>query len=445
MINYAGLTPQGNPLARDMMSNIQEGIKAGYLPRNLKENLQEKQLANALQKIALQYAPQNAQADLAYNQQRAPHLNAQTGLIDQQAQYYGPNIQSEMALRDAQTRLGNAQADLPFGGQQLPGAAGQLLGLESIKRMFGENSEQYNLAKRQFDLGQRNTESRIGYQDALTDSMPMRYLTQTGKGIVEQANVGQGNAPSGLSWENQINPPPQGQLPLSDSEIQKLKILHGVSGNNQTLTQPPTQTPRQELVQNRLAPASAQELFNQYGLKRLKETTDEDTRKRARFATNVEKTLDNIDIKSLMQYGAINGKLMFKADQMAASLKHPPERYQKFLAALDKAHYAADQVTQFYGSSIQPEMLKQKLARLNPAAYDVDPDTAEKVFRSNADLLRKELATYRDALSTPDAYKSQDNQQQNTSNNKYSQEDIEHTAKLRGISVAEVKSKLGIK
>ncbi len=100
MMNFQFVQPQGNPLARNMFSDLQEGMKTAYMPQTLAAELQKQQLANQLAQTNLQYAPQMNEADLASKL-------ASANLMGQQAEYYGPNIQSEMALRNIQAALMN--------------------------------------------------------------------------------------------------------------------------------------------------------------------------------------------------------------------------------------------------------------------------------------------------------------------------------------------------
>lgn len=100
MMNFQNIQPQGNPLAHDMFSNIQQGMQTAYMPANLAAALQKQQLANQYQQIQNQYAPQMSESEIAQK-------NAQSNLFGQQAQYWGPNAESEIGLRNAQTGLAN--------------------------------------------------------------------------------------------------------------------------------------------------------------------------------------------------------------------------------------------------------------------------------------------------------------------------------------------------
>lgn len=87
-----------------------QGIENQYLPNKLQQSLLTQQLNNQILQPQAQYAPQITQADLAYKQAQTPNLQAQTGLTNQQAQWYGPSAQSEIALKQSQIPLNQASA-----------------------------------------------------------------------------------------------------------------------------------------------------------------------------------------------------------------------------------------------------------------------------------------------------------------------------------------------
>src|SRR5258708_4741200 len=67
----------------------------------------------------------------------------QNALLQSQAQFAPQMESSKNALMEAQAKRQNALANLPFGGEQLPGIAGQIVALENIKNKYGEDSKQY--------------------------------------------------------------------------------------------------------------------------------------------------------------------------------------------------------------------------------------------------------------------------------------------------------------
>jgi hypothetical protein len=291
-INYANIPPQGDPLLDAISQGLMQGIQLRNMPKQMQADLQMKQ----------------AQA------------------------------QREQAL-----------AQLPFGGQSLPGAAGQILGLETLKRIYGEDSSQYQTALKSFNLNQQSDQSRINYQNALSSTLPMRNLTPTGKSIVEQNNVGAGLSPTGQPY---ANPPSQG----------------------------------------------SQELSGIYDLLRQKGATDADTRKRNLFATNIEKTLSQINPDSLTQYAGINGSLNKLFQQSKAPFGQESAKFDDYQKQLQNVQFLTSQVRQFYGDSIQPDMLHRLQELNNPATWKNNPDLAKSLFNQTKNILSQETQTYRDAL-----------------------------------------------
>lgn len=318
-MNYAALPPSGDPGARGMIDALQKGFQLGMSPFAASQEMEKNKLANELQKVQLQYMP------------------------DMQA---------------AELKKAQAMANLPFGGFTLPGAAGQVLGLESIKQLYGEGSDQYKTALQAFNLSQLGDQSRINYQQALTQTLPLRSLTPTGKSIVEQANVGAGLSPTG-------------------------------------------QAPSYPL------PGGAQELSGVYDLLRQKDTTDVDTRKRNLFATNIEKTLEQINPSDLTQYAGFTGGLNKLTQQGLASIGHESEAYDKYQNALQAVEFLTSQVRQFYGDSIQPSMLERLNKLANPSTWTSNPKLAQSMFDITKTILGTELQTYRDALKSTAPYQDQ--------------------------------------
>lgn len=393
VINYAAL-PTANTAAPNIAQSFGQGMNLVNMSKQQKAQLQQIQLANALAEIQNQYAPGKNQAELAYMQQQAPHMAAETGLLGEQQKYYGMDKMSEMGLRNQQAKQMAAQAQIPYGGATLPGAAGQALALEQVRQMFGEDSPQYQQALNAFNLEQQGAGSRIGYQNALTQSMPNRYLTPTGKSIVEEANVGAGQMPSGQAWGSAQQPGMTQQIP---SQAQGLAQSLGA------IAQPGM--PQQ--ANQGMPPASPQDLANQYALLRQKGTTDTDTRKRNLYATNIEKTLDQINVDDLTKYAGIAGKSQEIGQKGLASMGLESKDYDKFQKNLVAADFLASQVRQFYGESIQPEMRAKLEALANPSTWSNNPKLAKDMFNQTKNILGKEMQTYRDALKSPGAYQAQ--------------------------------------
>jgi len=265
-------------------------------------------------------------------------------------------LQSYVAIQQA--RRETAKANMPFGGEMLPGASGQVLGLELMRQAYGENSPQYQKAAAAFNLSQDSTRSRIGYQDALMKSMPIRYTTPQGRSFIEQSNVNQGTSPAGTPVGAPVAP-----------------------------WQPPYAPPSQQ--------TNTPEGQN-YQTKRLNENIPTFVKQKLAFATNIEKTLDSIDPDALTSYAGIFGTIEKGAQTLLNPIGLESKNYDKYTVSTNAANALATQVRQFYGDSIQPEMIARLEALVDPATWKNNPKLAKEIFYSTKNILQKELNTYRD-------------------------------------------------
>lgn len=314
------------------------------------------------------------------------------------------------ALKEgAETKKTMAQANLPFGGANVPGPAGQIVGLEMVKRLYGENSPQYQQAKSAFDLNQRGVQARVDYQNILSGTAPKRFSTNLGKTAQELEDIKQGFLPGT-------------RIPLNEEQKEYYK--------------------------------------GKYGLAMLKPTTDADTRKRNLYARNMEITINKINPESLTQYSGIKGVANLaneiRKDQQG---KASPE-YKAYQTSMTNAKLLAKQVRQFYGDSITPEVQAGLRELTNPTTWLKSPEIAMQNYNSFVDTLRSEAKTYQQAGQSPDVYSGEQgaqisspqaaNQPQTPSAGKIRPEDItvenlQHTAKELGISVPEVIERLKAK
>lgn len=161
VINYAAMQPQGNPLWASILPAIMEGLKLGAMPKAIQQESRGNELQNALRAIQAQYQPKLNEAEIAQR-------GAQTNLLGEQTKYFGPNIQSEMNLRNAQIPLVNAQtantqleANNPL--LHASGAAGQIGAMLYLKA-HPELANKVNAGQ----IGQDNPDLSQMIQDALT-------------------------------------------------------------------------------------------------------------------------------------------------------------------------------------------------------------------------------------------------------------------------------------
>jgi hypothetical protein len=285
-----------------------------------------------------------------------------SGMAQSQAIF---NALMQNRVRQQEANRLEAKSKLPFGGEVYPGVAGQVTGLEALKQAYGEESPQYQSAKKAFDLSQQATTSRINYQDTLAESMPLRYTTPQGRGIIEQSNVAQGFSPAGT---------PEGQ-----------PVVAGA---------PPYKSPY----------GTAEKTAAQYNLKRTKENIPTQVLQRNLFATNIDKTLGNLNIDDLVSYAGLKGTGEYLLDLAKAQKGETPERLLKYNVAKTAVDTLTKQVRQFYGDSITPSVQAGLKQLTNPATWKNNPELAKAQFEKFSDILRKETQTYRDATKGSEVY-----------------------------------------
>jgi hypothetical protein len=262
------------------------------------------------------------------------------------------------ALRQAQAKKLQQESEAPLGGAVVPGALGQALWLHKIKQEYGEKSPQFQDAKRAFDAELEQKQYLNQYRNALTENAGKRFSTNLGKQEQEIKEIEEGHVP-GTGGKQELNPTDQ------------------------------------------------QAMLDRYKLNRQKGISDTQTRQRALFASNVDKTLAEINPEDLTQYGGIKGQAKLKTDELAAGLGSPSEGYQKYQKALTLSTLLAKQVRQFYGDSITPGV-QEKLAMLtSPASWKNDPVTALGNFKTFKNILQKETETYRGGLKNTKEYEGE--------------------------------------
>lgn len=149
-----------------------------------------------------------------------------------------------------------------------------------------------------------------------------------------------------------------------------------------------------------------------YDLKTMKDTTDPKTRERNLYATNIEKTFNNINPDDLFQYSGLQGGIKKYMDQGRSLSGNTPEEFAKYSASLQAAKLLAKQIRQYFGTSIQPEMDRQLNELTDPSSFFTAPDVAKIKFSHFKKILNSEMKTLRDAVQTTDVYTGQDSEKQ---------------------------------
>jgi hypothetical protein len=369
------------------------GMMGGYY-QSLMQELQRQQAQQSIQKLQTenQYLPM-------LNMLKAQGLQAKSEMDTSHTRLY--KNQADAEPDRARAYIENQRANANYRNTQ-PGLASQKLDMEKKK------------------------------WDILKDYYARAGLTQLGKSIQEQGNLGKNGGGSNSA-------PTQGIQPPVDA--------------NGNITEPvPVPQAPNGAPQMQLDPAQVKKLQGLYDLKMQKDTTDADARKRNLYATNVEITRSSIDPKIISTYSGAAGKRKLAQDTLLAAAGKAPPEYQEYQSIINtKIPLLTSQVRQFYGDSIQPSVREHLEGLANTSTWK-DPNLALKRFNDFSKILDQEMSTYRRALKNTDVYQGKpaegdvpgnSNQMNNSQaitigGKSYSQDSIKHTAEMKGITEQQV-------
>jgi hypothetical protein len=136
-----------------------------------------------------------------------------------------------------------------------------------------------------------------------------------------------------------------------------------------------------------------------YDLAIQKATTDSDTRRRSLFASNLEKSMDAIDADDITRYSGPQGALQLKAEQAKDLSGHPSKEYLRYKNALQANQFETSELRQFFGDSVT-EHVREHLQKIsNPSSLGLSPKAAKSQLETSRKIIKKQLDTYRGALS----------------------------------------------
>lgn len=354
-INFANIKPQGNPLFRDLLDNLMQGYQLGQVPAQLQRQKQKEELANAMQKLLVEEQPQKFGEE---SQGRQLSNALQKLKVQEEPQRFGSEMSTASigrALDQARINQLAEEAKLPFGGKIPSGSIGQAFYLDMIGKKYGENSPVYANAKRAFEADLSKSEELTDYRKVLAGTLNKRSATPLTKMALEMLDIQEGYMP-GTNRTKQITP-----------EMQK-------------------------------------NLSNELALKIQKESSDTSARNKALYASNIDKTLKQINVEDLTQYAGLKGGLTRKFEEGLAPVGKESQNYRNYQKSLINAQLLAKQIRQFYGDSIQPAMIERIEHMTNPAVWLNNPTIAKQNFESLKNTLQKETATYRGALKSTKEY-----------------------------------------
>lgn len=311
----------------------------------IKGGMQLRQMPEQMERQAQSEELANQLNQLKVNEEPQRFMNAA------QAQQF------KALLQGAQANRMNKEINSPFYGLP-PGDAGQAVAGRILKDRPEFAGAYADYVKNQ-DLNTANTQSNIAYRDKLVNTLDKARATPLGKSELE------------------LNEIKNGLMPGTDGKV-------------------------------KLTPDEQQVLQGQYELKMQKEVSDSDSRKRALFASNGDKTLDQINPKHLTYYSGVAGAAKLAKDQFNSALGKPSEDFMNYQKALTLSNLLAKQVRQFYGDSITPQIQEKLGVLTNPTSWKNDPKVAIENFNTFKDIFKKEKSTYRGALKNTKEFEGKD-------------------------------------
>lgn len=255
-----------------------------------------------------------------------------------QTQYAEPMRQAELQQKEA-------LAQMPFGGRQLPGVAGEVAGIEAIKQKYGEDSPLFQQAQQGYQLRQDRERQTKDYQKSLMESASKRFATPLAKTLMEQQEVEQGLMPGTTAAGGEGEP---------------------------------------------LSPEKQMKAMQTYAQKILKDTTDPDLRKRARFAINMDTTISRLNANDLTAYSGVKGQAALARDRYLAQQGKAPEKLIRYEEAVATADTLSKQVRQFLADSITKTTHEFLNNLVNPTGWMVSPEVALAKYNQFVGTLARE-------------------------------------------------------
>lgn len=305
-----------------------------------------KKLAEALYAQQLQNKINKPKAEHAEEITMADLEHTRAGTAGTETNTYAQKIRNQFLPESERERIeASKRSNNPL--SHLTGAANDAYQLKVLKEQLGQDDPAVIEAQKQYDLEQESKRGLNSYRTQLAGSLDKR----------------------------------------SSSAVGKLQIER----------------------QNAIDTGASPDTVNQYDLAIQKNVTDADNRKKVLLATNIDKTINQINPDDLTHYAGLKGEFDLKKEEINAVKGKESKQYRDYLKAVSNSEIFAHQVRQFYGDSIQPAMLA-KLERLtNPGTWRNNPRIAKELYNSVVNTIKNETGTYRAGLKDTDVYTGEGN------------------------------------
>jgi hypothetical protein len=350
-------------LSPDQANPLGYGMQQGTQTANNIMQARGKSLQNQQLQAQLPYAGQMAQAQLATAQQQAPYMQSQTDLNQASLPYMGYKFMAPMMMAQARMAQAGIQNSNAF-------------------RNYAETPQ--GAALLQADPNMANT-----FQNAMQNSA----------GMINGGGMPQQMPPTG-AYNNPASYP---QLPGAQTG------QAGTPINPQQINQ------LRQLAQPGV-PDATTAIQNASSLLAQKKMTDASARQKNLYASNIEKTLNQIDPDALTQYAGGTGTLEKYMQSGLSSVGQESANFDNYQKSLNAANMLATQTRQFYGDSIQPSMIQRLEGLTNPSTWSTNPKLAKELFNQTKNILQQETGTYRQAMQSTAPYQAQSFPQQPANN-----------------------------
>lgn len=450
LLNFQQANP-GLQGAQAGMGLMQQGMQTAYLPQQLQQQLLQKQIANQLSQIQLQYAPQMTQADLAYKQAQTPNLQAQTQGQEITNQYLPQSLQSDIALKQAQalatpyTAMGTYYGGIGRMGManyyNNPATAlSRVLNSPSMQSLISTNPDvAKNVTNALSAVSTRAAQMGQQGQPGQPPQIPQLGQQQAQQNPLQQMgqSMQQGQQPQQAS---------QGSQGYGLPTVQQLSNPYNPQQNNQLMTNgTDASVPSAPIDNNNLTTFDYNQMQQNNNDSLLKKTRTPQMINQSQYSAVLDNLLDEGAqlMPAVSKYTGISGMLKKVGDSVESALGHTSQDYSDYMNFTHiTAPNTANEIRRVLGGQATDYEGRMMTNISNPSYWDSNPKQAMQQYKYLTNLYKNRVSPI--ITGSPSA--NLKNMQQNSSpSSQYSDTDLQYTAQKYGMTVDQVKQKLGAK